>query len=152
MKWEIKKVADGDYVAKKLVEDAEFPIGVVIFGPELAVKDEVLEELYRYIPNLVKIDNIGNNVNLIRKTISSMEPPCIVTIMNGDDSAVHEKRHGVVKTMRNVLGMKTIAGIYVRKTRRSDDIDLMMKSHDQMFKMIENPPTWTGCDFYITVS
>ena len=75
-----------------------------------------------------------------------------MVIMSGEDSIDHKKRHDVVKIMREIVGLKTIIGVYVKEVCYTNyDVETALKNTMQLAELAENPPTPDGLDWLIIV-
>lgn len=130
-----------------------WPVGIVIFGADCDLKDEVLDVIMRELQGLARyytsVPDTATLVGAVRRH------SVVVVAMNAEESAMHGLRHELVKVMRNA-GAVSVVGIYARASRvpvrpLMSELD-KMKLNAQIVAIERSNPTADGLDRMIVVT
>ena len=155
MSWEVrKKTENGEYILNKIRENAEAYIGFLVFGPDFPSKDEIVREIRKNIPRLIKLNGVTDREAEHTKDllVTTTDKAGVILVMPGEDSIDHEKRHEAVDWLRS-FDLETIVGVYAKRIKynENEEPETMLKVNRQMTEMIEDPPTIDGLDYLIIV-
>lgn len=153
-KWEIRKISTPERIFNKIKEEMAQPVGIVIFGADCDLKNEVLDttmkEFQGFARYYTKAPDAANLARSIKKY------PAIVVTLTSDESGIHSLRHELVKVMRNV-GAETVVGIYA-KCKKPAPLPgrgfLKSKTADlarQIVAIEQSNPTADGLDYFIVI-
>lgn len=153
-KWEIRRVSTPERIFNKIREKMAQPVGIVLFGADCDLKDEVYMECVEQIPNLTT-DYGGKTISIALRGLKQplAEGRNVLLVLDGDSSGQHEARHQTVAVLQN-LGAKTIVGIYVKfypiwlGDRKISDEE---PTNEQAWRLLNHPPTADGLDYFIVV-
>lgn len=148
-KWEINRVSTPERIFKKITEEMAQPVGIVIFGADCVLKDEVYLECFKRIPNFA-ICSSSSRLQAAKRPFSDGQS--VVTVMDGKRSGNHACRHQTVTKLREV-GAKSVVGIYAKATTITDDSSMSKRERNQLNKQIaaieQDCPTADGLDYLV---
>ncbi len=152
-KWEINRVSTPERIFEEIKEEMVQPIGIVLFGADCDLKDEVYMNCVEQIPNLATGYGGKGNMSLRAAKQPFSEGRSVLTMMHGQASGDHLQRHETVQALRD-LGAKSVIGIYAKYKpiwlgdRKKSDEDL---ANAQSWALLNHPPTADGLDCFIVV-
>ncbi len=154
-KWEINRVSTSERIFDKINNEMAQPVGIVLFGADCELKDDVLMNCQREISNLVGYGDVVS-ASIICRLGSGQS---VMVAMNGDLSSDREQRHRVVTALRD-FGAKSVVGIYTKVDDPRDDkyyrtLETRAKRREveQCIEMLrQSPPTADGLDYLLVVS
>lgn len=98
-RWEVSTVSTSEQIFNKIKEEMAQPVGIVLFGADCDLKDEVLDIIMRELQGFARYyTKAPDTVTLMR---SVKKYPAIVIALTSDESGMHDLRHELVKVMRN---------------------------------------------------
>lgn len=166
-KWEINRVSTSGRIFDKIKTEMVQPVGIVLFGADCDFKNEVVKELTEALGLQTSSDSWESDYEhgqCYQKTEAHLKyrfgegQKYAMVILNSDNSAEHEVRHGFVCAIKNA-GAASVVGIYVKATEVSlpegkKDISMIPKVQlNQHIAAIEQSnPTADGLDYLIVVS
>lgn len=153
-KWEIRRVSTTERIFDKIRTEMAQPVGIVLFGADCDLKDEVYMDCVEQIPNLATgYGGKTGNIALRGAKRPFAEDRSVLVVLDGDSSSQHEARHQTVTALRD-LGAKTVVGIYAKfdpiwlGSRRASDED---STNTQAWALLNHPPTADGLDYFMIV-
>ncbi len=159
-KWEIRRVSTTERIFDKIRTEAAQPVGIVLFGADCDLKDEVYMECVEQIPNLATgYGGKTGNIALRGAKRPFTEGRSVLAVLDGDSSAQHEARHQTVTALRD-LGAKTLVGIYAEARlrffaneyeRTPDVVYCQRRINNQILSIEQSNPTADGLDYFIVV-
>ena len=133
------------------IEGMARPVGIVIYGADCSLKDEVVNKTISNLPGIATSTNAAPTPTLVKYI---QEHSMVAIILTADESAVHGLRHELVKVMRNA-GAKTIVGIYAKAKRYSPKALVRLPHaasvNRQILSIEQSNPTADGLDLFIVV-
>ncbi len=128
------------------------PVGIVVFGADCDLKDEVYMECVERIPNFATgYGGKGDSMPLRAAMQPLSEGRSVITMMHGDSSGVPRERNEVVAALRR-LGAKSVVGIYTKTEARTDNCENVADFHTlctQCQRLANHPPTTEGLDLFL---
>ncbi len=153
-KWEINRVSTPDRIFGKINDEMPQPVGIVLFGADCDLKDDVYMQCVEQIPNLATgYGGKTGNIALRGAKRPFSEGRSVLTVMGGESSGNREARHQTVIALRD-LGAKSVVGIYAKYNpawlgdRKVSDDD---PANQQAWALLNHPPTSDGLDYLITI-
>lgn len=153
-KWEIRRVSTSGRIFDKIKEEMAQPVGIVLFGADCDLKDEVYMECVEQIQDLATgYGGKTGNIALRGAKRPFIEGRSVLTVLDGNSSGQHETRHQTVTALRD-LGAKTVVGIYAKfhpiwlGDRKISDEE---PTNEQAWRLLNHPPTADGLDYFIIV-
>lgn len=153
-KWEINRVSTSERIFDKINNEMAQPVGIVIFGADCGLKDEVYMQCVERICNLATGYGGNGNMPLRAAGRAFSERKNVLTAMFGGASGDHQQRHQVVTALRD-LGAQSVVGIYVKYEPiwlgdgKTTDDDI---TNQQAWALLNRPPTSDGLDYLLVVS
>lgn len=114
---ETKKVVNSQEFIRT-IDELDGPVAIIIIGADSTLKKNAKVFFKGSIPNTVSdYGNMGNfPLRAAKKPLS--EGKNVITVMHGNASADHYRRHDNVEALRD-LGAKSVAMIYVRGNKET---------------------------------
>ncbi len=150
-KWEINRVSTPERIFDKIKTEMARPVGIVIFGADCKLKDEVVNKTVSNLPGLATSTNAAPTPTLVRHI---QNHDIVAVILTPEESAIHGLRHELVKVMRNA-GAKTVVGIYAKAKKYSPKaltrLPYASAVNQQSQAIEQSNPTADGLDYFIVV-
>lgn len=146
-KWEMGgKVSTSERVFHEIRKRMPQPVGIILFGADYELKDEVREECVLQIPDLaVGYGGMNANMGLRSAKYPFGDGRSVLTVMHGDYSGDPHHRRETAQAMRD-LGAKTVVGIYAKNNMPTAKVletyspEQLVNLADQVRILSENPP------------
>lgn len=145
-RWEEKRVSTTEEVFAK-INSLPQPVGIVVFGADCELKDDVLMECQRRVSNLASGYRDVISASIICGFNAGQS---IMVAMDSDMSGDRKQRHRIVTTLRD-FGAKSVVGIYVKYSpiwlgdKKVTENNI---ANEQAWALINRPPTADGLDAY----
>lgn len=150
-KWEINRVSTPERIFDKINNEMAQPVGIILFGADCELKDDVLMECQRRVLNLAPGYGDVVSASIFCQLDAGRN---IMIVMDGNMSGDHKQRHRIVTALRD-HGAKTIVGIFAKYQpiwlgdKRTAEED---STNEQAWALINRPPTADGLDYLLVVS
>lgn len=154
-KWEINRVSTPERIFQKINEEMVQPVGIVLFGADCELKDEVCRKCTKRIPNLATVHDGKDDMSLLAVEQLLSEGRSVLVVMCGNSSGNHSERHRTVMALRG-LGAKSVVGFYAKHDPIKPSPYVTPTVIDSPFKrqveaLTADPPTADGLDYLIVV-
>lgn len=163
-RWVISRVSTPEYIIEKIKTKMAQPVGIVLFGADCDFKNEVVEELIKAFDLRTGSDSWGFDYEYGQcypKTEDHLKyrfgegRKVAMVILNSDNSADREVRHGFIRTINNAGG-QSVVGIYV-EARKASIRPLIsnfeyVEFNKQIAAIERSNPTADDLDYLITVN
>ncbi len=160
-KWEINRVSTPERIFDKINNEMAQPVGIVLFGADCELKDDVFKECVERIPNLATPGRDGSSHSVLFEMTEKgyFGGRNVLIVMSDESSSNHEQRHRIAMSLRG-YGLKSVVGIYAKVVDLKSD-SYYMKSETRarreevrrcVAELKTNPPTADGLDYLLVVS
>ncbi len=155
-KWLETKVSMSEAVLAKITELPQ-PVGIVLFGADCELKEEVYQKCTQCIPKLAT--GYGGKGNLPTRAAKRplSEGQSVLTVMFGESASDHLLRLSAIQALKD-LGAKTVVGIYAKSEIPATSPNggyypkrEVVKIARQVRALLENPPLAGEFDHSIIV-
>lgn len=156
-KWEINRVSTPERIFEKINNEMAQPVGIVLFGADCELKDDVFEECREQIHNLATPGRDGSSHSVVFEMTERgfFGGRNVLLVMSGESSGDHERRHQMITGLKS-KGMKSMVGIYAKASRvpirplmfRLEKVEF----NKQIATIEQNSPTTDGLDYLLVVS
>ncbi len=113
-KWEIRKVSTSGQIFDKIKEEMAQPVGIVLFGADCDLKNEVMDEMMGTLQGFARYYTKAPDTDTLVRAIKIHS--AVIVMLSADESATQRLRHELVKAMRNA-GAKTVVGFYAKANK-----------------------------------
>jgi len=123
------------------------PVGIVLFGADCELKDEVYRNCVEQVRDLAVGYGGKGSKTLGSAEQAFLEGKNVLTVMRGEPSGDRRLRQRIVMMLRD-LGAESVVGIYARAPLKSirtllppiEDVE----ANKQITRLMQNPPTAGG--------
>lgn len=159
MKWEISKAVN-DAQAITHINSAERPFGLVVFGADSALKQQVTELCIHCVDGLAWANRSNADQNAELVELLAANGYNLMVALNGEESTQPAQRQHIAQILRS-SGAETVIGIYVKsdyipESQIPIDTDEAYRAalahNDQVDDLTSIPPSPAEFDFLCIVS
>lgn len=153
-KWEINRVSTSERIFDKINTEMAWPVGIVLFGADCDLKDEVYMNCVEQIPNLATGYGGRGNMSLRAAKQPLSEGRSVLTVMHGDASVDFGSRFQTVTALKE-MGAKTVVGIYAKCKMPEEPPSVTSMEIDsplfirQVRALLEDPPAAGEFDYLV---